>query len=448
MRRLGIVLMVLLLCAAVAPAAQGTAGSGTDGGATRHGDVEFPRDEHQHLTGWDYWWGAADVVAESGNRYTVGFAFNSHWGVGVTGHQVFPHQGPYAGQAIMTMDGPEEWGHEGEPPSTFVREMSVHIPGVSELMHHRTLDPADGLREIGSWQRTTLDSESYRLRLDNARAKVHPAGQHVRLLVDLHADMASPPLLAGGTGTWWYGIPETFGYPSRSFQYMQAAQHLSGTLVIEQPDRTLLEETVVPDRSTLVMTHEYDASPEDLVGGLALAQATQLHPRYAQRYSGGMPWELLFLDLRNGAQLMVALLAFHYTPDGTVAPVLGPDQPTYRVLATLRLPSGESIPLDDVLSVEHLSYRHLVGRVPTFAVAITGVWTQAWTYRISFPGARVTAPAGHTVEVPPFDLGSCRSSTRRTRRSTTRATARTSASGSRRAGRTGVVRSRASGGPS
>jgi hypothetical protein len=30
--------------------------------ATRYGFVTFPEDEHQHLDGWDYWWGAADLV--------------------------------------------------------------------------------------------------------------------------------------------------------------------------------------------------------------------------------------------------------------------------------------------------------------------------------------------------------------------------------------------------
>lgn len=393
LHRLGILLACLMLI---------QAGAGAE--PTRHGDVEFPRDEHQHLLGWDYWWGAADLTMESGNRYTVGIAFVSFNGVGATGHQIFPHQGPYEGLSILTMDGPTEWGHP-EQPGRFIRDISVYVPGVSELLRYSTLDAADGLKDIGRWERTSLDSESYRLRIDNDEAEVHPTGERVTAVVDLHADMQSPPLLAGGTGTWWYGIPQTFGYRSRSFQYMQAAEKLTGTLDLQQPDGSVLQETVVPASSRLVMIHEYDASPEDLPIGLALAEATQLHPRYVQYYQSGMPWELLFLQLDNGAQLMVALLAFHETQDGTLTPVVGPDQPTYRVLATLRTPDGVSVPLDDVIHVEHLSYRSLVGRVPTFNTTATGVWTQAWTFRVGFRGGEVTGPDGAVVFVPPFDLG-------------------------------------------
>ncbi|HZN13980.1 MAG TPA: hypothetical protein VFB78_06925 [Acidimicrobiales bacterium] len=375
------------------------------GRAAEYGALSFPKDEHAHVGGWDYWWGAADLAMTSGNHYTVGVAFNSHYGYGVTGHQVFPRQGPYKGQSIMTMDGPAEWGHPGEATGRFARTVSTYIPGVSELLRYQTLDTGNGLKDIGLYERTSLDRESYHLRLDDDQARVHPIGRTVKLVVDLRADMAGPPLLAGGTGTWWYGIPETFGYPSRSFQYMQAAKTIAGTLDLQQPDGSLLRETVASTGSTMVMTHEYDASPEDLFAGLALAEATQLHPRYAQYYAGGMPWELLFLDLKNGAQLMVALLAFHDTNRGLATPAIGGKQPTYRVLATLRLPTGESVPLDDVLHVEHLSYRNIVGHVPTFLVQVDGMWTQAWDYRMSYPGGRVKGPGGRTASVPAFDLG-------------------------------------------
>jgi hypothetical protein len=154
-----------------------------------------------------------------------------------------------------------------------------------------------------------------------------------------------------------------------------------------------------------VMIREYDASPEDLFAGLALAEATQIHPRYVQYYEGGMPWELIFLDLKNGAQLMVAVLAFHETEKGTLTPFTGQDQATYQLLATLRLPNGKSVALDDQLRVEHLSYKTHVGRVPTFWVAVKGIWTMAWEYRISFPGGEVAGPDGERVDVPPFDLG-------------------------------------------
>ena len=51
---------------------------------------------------------------------------------------------------------------------------------------------------------------------------------------------------------------------------------------------------------------------------------------------------------------MVAMLAFHETKKGTVTPVVGHKQPTYGVLATLRLPDGRSVPLDNAVRVEHL----------------------------------------------------------------------------------------------
>ena len=44
------------------------------------------------------------------------------------------------------------------------------------------------------------------------------------------------------------------------------------------------------------------------------------------------------MDLDNGAQLMLAVLAFHETEQGTIAPLVGDEQPTYAVLTTLRLP--------------------------------------------------------------------------------------------------------------
>jgi hypothetical protein len=222
--------------------------------------------------------------------------------------------------------------------------------------------------------------------------------------VELNARMQKPPLLAGGSGKWWYGIPQAIGYPSRSFQYMQVAQALSGTLQLGQPDGSVLRETVDPAGSKLVMVHEYDATPEDLPAGLALSLLTQVHDRYAQYYQGGMPWELLFADLGNGAQLMLGLLAFHDTPKGAATPVYGQNMMQYKVLATLRLPNGKSVALDDRLRVEHLSYRTLIGQVPTFDVSITGIWKQAWDYRVSFPGGDVAGPDG-TVAVPPFDLG-------------------------------------------
>ena len=392
MRALAAILLTLT-CAAPAAANE------------QHGYVQFPRDEHHHLDGWNYWWGAAELVTKAGNRYTVGIAFDSFYGVGATGHQVFAHQGPYEGLSIMTEDGPVEWGHPEGSVGRHVSKISPYVPGLTDLLDFRVLDSQDSLHEIGSWARTTMKAPRYRLHIDNKAAKVHPTGERVKLQVDLDVTMRRKPLLAGGTGQWWYGIPETYGYPSRSYQYEQSARRLRGTIALQQPDGTLRRERIVPKRSRMLMVREYDANPEDLFAGLALAQGTQLHPRYASYYHGGMPWELIFLDLDNGAQLMLGVLAFHETRRGTITPVTGAKQPTYKILATLQLPDGRSVALDNAVQVEHLSYRKIVGRVPTFAVAIQGMWTQSWDYRVRYPGGTVTAPDGTPVKVPPFDLG-------------------------------------------
>jgi hypothetical protein len=373
--------------------------------AQRYGFVQFPADEHMHQDGFDYWWGAADVVTEQGHHYAVSVAFDNFAGYGASAGDVFPLGGPYKGRSLLTEEGPAEWGHPDQPAGRYIADMSRYLPGVSDLLSYKTEDTSKDLKPISSWQRTTLDGERYHLRIDDTAAKVHPTGERIRLGVDLDADMKSPPLLAGGTGQWWYGIPSYYHYPSRSFQYMQAARRLTGTLEVQQPDGTTRREAIVPERSRLEMVHEYDAIPEDLFAGFVAAEATQLHPRYPQYYPGGMPWELFFIDFDNGAQLMLSVLAFHDTPDGTLTPVVGADQPTYKVLATLRLPDGRSVPLDDALRVEHLSYRQIVGQTPGPFIQVKGIWKQAWTYRVSFGGGRMKAGDGTVATVPPFDLG-------------------------------------------
>ena len=167
----------------------------------------------------------------------------------------------------------------------------------------------------------------------------------------------------------------------------------------------MLREELDPERSRMVLVHEYDASPEDLFAGLAVAESSQLHPRYAPYYQGGMPWELEFIDLDNGAQLMLGgpRLPRHQGRDGRGRHRRRTCRPT-RSTATLRLPDGTSVPLPD-LHVEHLYYRELVGIVPTFAVYVNGVWTQSWDYRVSYPGGTVKTADGKSVRVPPFDLG-------------------------------------------
>ena len=404
-RATAVVALVAMLAPVLASARADLVSSALSTG-TQHGAVSFPRDEHGHGDGLDYWWGAGDLVTTSGNHYTVAFAWTSFFGYAVTGHQLFAHQGPYVGKSILTADGPAEWGHPEALPGQYVRTVSSYVPGVSELLTLDTLDTGDGLRSIGRFERKSLTDQTYALRLDNDAAEVHPDGTRVRLGVDLDLEMNDgAPLLAGGTGEWWYGIPETFGYPSRSFQYMQAARAVQGTLELEQPDGTILHEQIVPGASKFVTVHEYDATPEDIPGGFAVAQTTQMHPRFAQYYQGGMPWELFFVDLGEGRQLMIVVLAFHSTEQGTVSDIVGPDQPTYRVLATLRFPDGRSVALDDDLQIEHLSYREIVGRVPTAFVAVQGHWIQARDFRVSHPGGQDTAGDGSTVTIPPFDLG-------------------------------------------
>jgi hypothetical protein len=181
---------------------------------------------------------------------------------------------------------------------------------------------------------------------------------------------------------------------------MQAAESLQGTLELEQPNGKILREKVKSAESSLVMVHEYDATPEDLPAGLALSFASQVHERYATHYQGGMPWELFFVDLRNGAQLMLPIIAFHDSERALLRPVPANRMRDYYVIATLRLPNGKSALLDHKLRVEHLSYRTIVGHVPTFLVQVKGIWKQAWTYRVSYPGGTVKG-----VSVPAFDLG-------------------------------------------
>jgi hypothetical protein len=360
----------------------------TPAAAQQYGFVQFPQDEHPHYDGWDYWWGAGEIFTESGNRYVVTFAYTSWDGAGFSGVEVYPLQGPLKGKSVLTIDGPSEWGHPEETQGNEPRVVHpMSLPGVDELLSLRALDTTDGLRELDSWTRTTMDSETYRLHVDQDDARLHPDGTDIPFDLDLTAKMRSAPLLAGGTGQWWYGIPQTFGYPSRSFQYNQAADHLSGTI---------LGEKIVSGPSTFIATHEYDASPEDIGAGLAVAEATQLHPRYPQYYGLDWPWELFFADLGNGAQLMVAALHFDDTERGTLRPAT-PDQPTDRLLATIRLPDGRSIPIDDGVALEHLSYREFDPvSVDRSGGGIRSLWTQAWELRVRYPGGK---------DVPAFDVG-------------------------------------------
>src|SRR4029079_8809954 len=125
-------LAVLLLGIVAIPRAGGVPGAGAaEEGTEQFGALQFPKDEHLHPDGWDFWWGAAELVTVSGNRYTVGIANDSLNGVGVSGHEVFPRQGPYNGLTIASQDGTSEWGHEGETYGGYQRVISATVPGVS-----------------------------------------------------------------------------------------------------------------------------------------------------------------------------------------------------------------------------------------------------------------------------------------------------------------------------
>jgi hypothetical protein len=100
---------------------------------------------------------------------------------------------------------------------------------------------------------------------------------------------------------------------------------------------------------------------------------------------------------------MFDLQTYHDTPRGAVK--ANPKQPTYRVLATLRLPSGESVRLDDKLHAEHLDRRTLDSIGSVSGTSLASVWTQGWRFRVSYPGGRLRSGDGSLVQVPPFDLG-------------------------------------------
>ena len=410
-RRLPLLLVLSLLAGLLALAVPGArAASNVVPGATtqQYGDLTFPADEHAHIDGLDYWWGAAEVVTTSGNQYTVSLAYTSFAGYIATGQQITPHQGPYGGQMLLTEQGPAEWGHPDATPTRFLGTATVYVPGVSELARVATIDTSANGKVVDSFERTTLDAARYRFLIDHDQAEVHPSGARISMDADLDILMRDgAPLLAGGRGTWIYGTNDYFGgYPTRSFQYSQAAQTINGSIAIQQPDGSVVAEQVDPSRSSMVIVHEYDATPEDIPAGLALATATQLHHRFVQEYQGGIPWELMYFDIGNGAQLQLLVQAYHETENGTVGNAGGAfSVPTYRVMGTVRLPNGQSAAMDDRLFVEHLEYREIVGRVPTTFVAITGQWTQTWRLRVGFPGGTATAGDGTTVAIPPFDLG-------------------------------------------
>jgi hypothetical protein len=370
--------------------------------STQYGALTFPADESAQPASWDYWWGAARIVTTSGRRYIVGAAYTSIEGDIASGYQVFPLQGPYEGQGIMSVDGPTDWGSPSEPAYRFVHYDSLAVPGTSPNLQLDTFDTSNKLKLIDRWTRIP-DTYNYRLAVNQADAQIDPTGKGVRLGISLLATMRHTPLLAGGTGRWFYNVPEDFGYPSRGYQYMQAAARLTGTLDLQQPDGSILHEQVDPERSKLLMIHESDPA-EDIPAGLGLALATQLNSRYPQYYNLQWPWELVYADLGNGASLLFDLQGYHDTPNGVIRP-LTPNMPTYRVLATLQLPDGESVALNSQLNAQHLSTRDLpdiAGSVSDYSASLV---VQAWQFRVSFPGGMVNKPNGGQVYVPPFDLG-------------------------------------------
>jgi hypothetical protein len=393
MRRGGLLAVVLVLALAVA--APATAG-------TKYGDLTFPQVESANPASWDYWWGMADVTAESGNRYLVEMAFTSLEGSMASSYIVYPLQGPLRGRTVASMMGPREWGHPEQPAGRYLNTMTFATPGVDQRMRLDTYDTKGGLHRLNRWERTRLDKLAYRLTLDEAEAGVHPDNEQVHLKLDLRARMRNTPLLDGGTGRWFYGVPEDFNYPSRAYQYMQGARRLTGTLEMSGPRG--FKETIDPERSLLLMTRESNP-PEAIPVGLGLAATTQVHPGYFQSYNLQWPWELVYAELGNGAELMFDLQAYHDTTRGTLRPV-NPQQPVYRVLATVRLPSGESVAINGGLHAEHLAYRRLDEGIASAAgTSLSSPWVEGWKLRVSYPGGTLKAGNGKQVHVPAFDLG-------------------------------------------
>jgi hypothetical protein len=361
---------------------------------TKYGDLTFPADEHAQPSSWDYWWGAAELNTESGNRYVMPYGFTSLDGNMVASYIVYPLQGPYRGQGIMSMEGPPEWGHPN-PTGRPLYTMTTN-PGARRRLRLDTRDAGRNFKLVSRYERTTLKRDRYRLRLDHDDAKLHPAGGQAGLHMDLRMDMRTP-LLAGGTGRWFYGVPEDYGYPSRAYQYQQVTRRLTGRFELRMPDGSTITERIAPKGSTLSLTHE--SNPKEAIPtGIALAVSSQIHPRYLQSYNLQWPWELIYADLGNGAQLMFDLQTYHDTPRGLID--VNPEQPTYRVLATLRLKDGTNVRLDDKLHAEHLEMRTLDSIASTAGNALATPWTQGWRFRVSYPGGKVGG-----VDVPPFDLG-------------------------------------------
>jgi hypothetical protein len=138
---------------------------------------------------------------------------------------------------------------------------------------------------------------------------------------------------------------------------------------------------------------------EDIPVGLGLTAATQVYPRYPAYYNLQWPWELVYADVGNGAQLMFDLQGYHDTPNGLLRPAT-PNMPTYRVLATLRLPSGVSVPMNSQLRAEHLAMRDMSNDAHAFANGVNSPVVQAWKFRLSYRGGTIDG-----VKVPAFDLG-------------------------------------------
>ena len=84
---------------------------------TQYGALTFPQDENAQPASWDYWWGAGNLITTNGDRYILGMAYTDIEGDTAAGYQLIPMQGPYKGQAVLTMEGPTNWGHPGEDQS-------------------------------------------------------------------------------------------------------------------------------------------------------------------------------------------------------------------------------------------------------------------------------------------------------------------------------------------
>ena len=179
------------------------------GAATTYGDVEFPRDEHGHVDGWDFWWGAADLVTKSGNHYIVGRRLR----LAPRGRRDRPPDLPAAGPLRGPLDhdawtGPKEWGHEGAWAGRIVAIPSFHNPLVERAAQSTGRStPGTGSRTSATGSAPSLDArelppahrQRHRLGPPHRRVREGRSSTCTRRWTARRSSPAAPA--SGGTGS-------------------------------------------------------------------------------------------------------------------------------------------------------------------------------------------------------------------------------------------------------